>query len=373
MIKEKNIKIKGNLKLFKLAFLIILSFQCCTTKKNDSKSENFFKQKYNIKSKIVVNSNQLLDPTVIELLDSMIIISNYKGSPLIEIYDTLGKPLKKTINIGRGPAEIQITGKIQVNEKDGLFYVGDLLAKKVIECKPYQLFNNDKYVPKVIFNATKDNSIKDVHYDKILVGDSIFIGENRSSKGRLLIMDHNGNSLGYYFDFPAKGMVNSKLTDHGNASLYASAVTLNPKRTKLAMATYSAGMIDLIDLKDGVPSSIWSYNDFFPSHIESMPMGDLVVPVHTKESQTGYLDISATDRYVYALYSGKRIKEKNYDYCSTIRVMNWEANDFFELHLDRNIKRLAVSIDDKKIYGISKNSGEEPEIIVFNTSFIASR
>ena len=349
-----------------LTFQLIVVLLSCGKDKHDAQNIDAFEKKYRIGLESSILIENLLDPTVIEVLDSLIIISNYKAEPLIEIYTTSGVLVKKMIHKGKGPSEILAVGLIQVSDKNNCFYVNDLFAKKIIRYDLPEILEDEGYKPEIVFNALRYDDEENILYDKVLVGEHFFVAENRSPEGRILLIDKNGKSLGYFLGFPKKEEVNPKLTENANSRLYASAVTLSPDLTKMAMASYSAGMIDLLSLENDYISPIWTYQEFLPTNIEAMPMGSQIVAVHTSKSKSAYLDICATNNYVYALFSGRLAEEKDYAYGNIIRVINWEATEFFELHLDRKIKRLTASLDDKKIYGISKNVSGEPEIIVFD-------
>jgi len=345
-----------------LVLLFILFLQSCSDNKNQIKE--VFITKYSVDSKVVIKSDKLLDPNIIEVLDSKIIIGNYKGEPLVEVHDLSKDTVIKVVDKGRGPNEIAMVGRIQVDHEKKKFYINDLFVNKVIECKP----KNNGYELKLMFNSSHFKKREGINYDKVLIGDDVFIGENRSVAGRLVVMDEEGEVKKAYFDFPDKKYVNPKLGDYGNAKLYASAVAINPKLDKLAMVTYSAGMIDLIEIKDKELLPIWSYNEFYPTGIKAYPMGGEIVPMHTEKSRKGYIDVCTTDDYVYALFSGKVSAEKKLKYSSVVRVMNWQANQFFEINLDRDIKRFSVSQDNRQIYGVSKNENGKPEILVFEIS-----
>lgn len=351
---------------FVLMFLFTMVMEACKNKPNEDESGSvFLNNTFDLKSDLIINSSALQDPTIISIIDSTLILCNYKGLPLVELYDKRGKLIQKGINIGRGPGEITIAGGIQTRNKDKIFYISDIVTKKVLEFNLNQFRTNSRYLPRVAFNASEFKRSKDIYYDKILVGNNQFIGENRSPEGRLLLMDAHAKSSGYYIDVPKKDKVNSKLSEFGNSSMYASAVVLNPAGDKIAMATYVGALLNLAEIRGNKIVELWSHTDFYPQGIEAMPMGEDIVPVLTDDAKRGYTDIAATQKYVYALFSGKEVREKNYDFGRIVRVVSWNGKECFSLKLDREVKRLTVTPDDKELYGIGINKKGEPEVIHF--------
>ncbi len=348
---------------FTLFFYVFLILCGCENKNNSDKSDSIFlNTTIDLESDIVINSRVLQDPTLISVIDSTLILCNYKGLPLVELYDKKGKLIQKGINIGRGPGEITIAGGIQTRNKDKIFYINDIVTKKVLEFDLAQFRMNSRYLPRVVFNASEFKGSKDIHYDKILVGNNQFIGENRSPEGRLLLMDVHAKSSGYYIGVP-KNKINPKLSEFGNASMYASAVALNPNRDRIAMATYAGALLNLAEIRDNKIVELWSHTDFYPQGIEAMPMGEDIVPVLTEDAKRGYTDVAATEKYVYALFSGKEVREKDYDFGHIVRVVSWDGKKCFSLKLDREIRRLAITPDDQELYGIGMNKKGEPEVI----------
>lgn len=61
-----------------------------------------------------------------------------------------------------------------------------------------------------------------------------------------------------------------------------------------------------------------------------------------------YLKMKSTDKYIYALYSGKTPKELKgkYDYCSEVHVWDWNGNPIVRFILNKNMSAFAVSPDD---------------------------
>ena len=76
-----------------------------------------------------------------------------------------------------------------------------------------------------------------------------------------------------------------------------------------------------------------------------------------KNNKVGYIATYATDKLVYALYSGIKITElKNVNFeGQTLRVFDWTGTLVKEYGLDVPCSYLCVSDDDRKIWAIASN------------------
>ncbi len=348
-------------------FLLTIIF--CVIGCRNSSNNTPFKSVYNISSSILVQGEKLYDPWDIVLIDSLIIIANQKGEPLIEVYDVSGKLIQNFLTKGKGPEEILMVGGLQQRiggNKQLLVY--DLFQKKFLQ---YDLADISSIMidkPTIALSYYRQHTDTLVLFDKLILGNQWIIGESRSLKGRIALMNMDGSLIKYTGDYPPE--INPKLGDYENANLYASGIALNSDGSRMALATYAAGLIDLYEISSNSVKPLWSYKEFVPNHLEIIEMGEVVRAAFTKKSRYGYPDITASDRFVYALFSGKKFEEPNYSFGKTIRCISWDLSVDFELHTDVNVNRISVSKDDKTIYAIAMSDDTEPEIVSFDISHI---
>lgn len=135
----------------------------------------------------------------------------------------------------------------------------------------------------------------------------------------------------------------------------------------LALATYTAGMIDVYSIKNNFIILNWNYHEFLPEHLYIIEMGETFRAAITDETGYGYADIESTDKLVYSLYSGRKVKEKDYSFGSIIRIFDWNGSIGLELHSDINLRRITVSEDNQYIYiyAIAKDKDDLTCVVVF--------
>jgi hypothetical protein len=339
---------------------------CHHPKNNQQFSENVIE----IKKTIFIDETSLMDPWSILYHDSLIIIANYKGEPLIEVYDVKKNQLGKFLNYGNGPEEILTVGGLQksLNNDDNI-YVYDLHKKYLFEYRLKNIFQH-QFNPDTVYNYStyiynyqKDSTAL---FDKLLHGNGYLIGESRDPRGRIVLLNFDGRLICFGGKYPPNELY-KELPEYEYANLFSSAFVLNNNGSKLAMATYSADMIDIFDLSDySNPKLTWSHEGFLPHDLYIFNSGNAIRAAFTKKSRQGYSDITASDRYIYLIYSGRKVEEKNYSYGNIIRVLSWDGAKKIELHADIELRRITVTPDDKMIYAIAKDEDDNPVIVTFN-------
>ena len=86
----------------------------------------------------------------------------------------------------------------------------------------------------------------------------------------------------------------------------------------------------------------------------------------------GYNDITASDNYIYALFSGKKKKECG-SQSKIIRIIGWNGKAKCELESDLDLKQITVDKYDQVLYAIAVDENSEPEIVKFDLKSVFSK
>lgn len=342
----------------------------CT--KNDG-DDVFSEDIYPIESKTFLDESSLMDPWSIMYHDSLVIIANSKAVPVMEIYNIKGERLGEFLTIGNGPEEVLAIGGLQ--ESDSSVFIFDLFKKTFLEYnlqklfqpgfKPDSVYNYGRY----LYNYQQDSTVL---FDKLLYGKNYLVGESKDPRGRLVLLGHNGDLINFIGNYPPNTY--HGLSDYGYAQLFSYDFILNNDKSKVALATYSADMLDVIDITDtSNPEFVYSHQDFLPHSLQIFSDKYFSRAMFTQKSQQGYCDIAASDDYVYALYSARKIEEDNYSYGARIRVVSWDGTKKFELQSDIDLRRITVTPGDEIIYAISKDEDDNPIVVTFDINKILNR
>lgn len=315
----------------------------------------------------VIFGNVLKDPWALGASDSTIIVGNYKSEPLIEIYDLYGNCLYKTLSLGKGPNEVLNIGSIQTTTEGDNIYICDLFQKKFMEIEKINKTNSVYYYPRTVLNFNDEDKIK-YEIDKIIQYSkhSYFISGD-FNEGRLVYYNSKDKKIEFYLNNNVK--INDKLSCIENNHLFSSAISLSPDKKKIGMATYNADMIDLMAVVDDTLVSLFSNIEFLPNNIQIFELGQGAKAIFTNKSRKGYFDACAGNNFFYMIFSGKTWESASQSekfFSNLIRRISWDGKICQEYILNRPIKRIAISPDEKTLYGISYSEGELPEIVKFN-------
>lgn len=331
-----------------LSSLTLSIFWSCSTQ---IETKELFTETYDAKSEIYISAEQTLDPKTITIVDNAIVLGNSKGTPLIEVYDiTSQEKISEFLTTGNGPDEVLMIGNFQHIKSNDELLVADLFKGKLLKYDVKDILHNNDPKPSTLYKLEENSALK---FDKLFRGANYLVAESRDPQGRILLLGENGEEKGYYLAYPDKEKVDKNLNDLNNANLYAGNITISPALDKIAMATYCAGMIDVCKLEKDRIVPIWNYLEFYPQGIEIIPMGETTAAARTKKSRSGFTCISSSDKYIYALYSGKLYEDPTYTFGEVVYVASWDGEDTYKFNLDKSINRLAVDAEDKHLYGIT--------------------
>ncbi|MFI3261434.1 MAG: BF3164 family lipoprotein [Rikenellaceae bacterium] len=331
--------------------LLCILFLVLSCNNSNNKLNELFTESIDVSSENFIGMENLADPRNLLIIEDMLLICNEKKTPLIEIYDLSSKKIINSfLSLGQGNNEVLTVGNVQYDNQNKQLLVADLFKRKIFSYKVNDISKKIKFKPVVLYERGENSHLL---FDKLYSNNDYLIAESRDPKGRIILMDKAGSEIGYYLDYPSKDIVDENLNDNHNSKLYASTITINPSLGKVALATYSAGMIDVCKIEKDSIVPIWNHTEFYPQGIMIVPMGDETAVAHTQKSRSGFKGISSSDNYVYALYSGKLLEDKTYPYGEVIYVASWDGKDTYKIKLDKSISRLAVDANDEYIYGIT--------------------
>lgn len=331
-------------------FIALCIFSSGCKEKKQIPSMNLFSIKKNISGTLLIDDSKLLNPCSIQIIDSIIIIANSDNDTFLEIHNiNSGEKLKNFLLKGSGPEEFLYIGYIQT-DKENNFYVSDFMSQKFFKYNMKQVLDSLHPTAVHLRNANKiplEGTLLSNCY-KSKYGTII---QNLSDKGRICIVDND--SISFFGNYPPIEAIDDKLTAFNNAKLYQSIATVNPKGNQIALACTLGDMLDVYSISLNRIDSIWSYRNAYPNDVIVMTAGNQQMAGSTSKSIYHYLDLCSSDKYIYALHSGKTIKDKLYTYGNHIRIVSWDKSKSLEIETEDMLRAIAVSSDDKVIYGVS--------------------
>ena len=327
--------------------LLLLLFSCSKTDKLKSTYESFPNSK-SLKGTVVNFNESFFLPQFISYIDNrLVILDNWKNKA-IHIFDlNTQKRLGSGGIIGSSSGEVLSAWTI-TNIDNKSFWVYDLTQGKLVN------FNIDSVIKSTDYHPTKQIkfSTDSMHcYFPILLNDSLIVSPSYSKNGRIAYLNKNGKlikSIGAYPLDLFKGGANRI-----NSQAYQSAITSNPSQNKIALAARYADQIDVFKSSGEELFTIIGPDRFIPEYKLTTVFNNPVVQFSPK-SRFGYLYMQSTDKYIYALYSGRSRKDfpGKANFGQSIHVFDWDGNPIKEYKLDQDIFAFAINEKENTLYAI---------------------
>ena len=347
--------------LYTICVLLSITYYSCKNSNYHVENIDFNNvSEYKAQEIQFIDENPIIGfPTMMTYVDSAIVVVSFKQSNFITILDLKNKQIIETGIKGRGPGEITMPASLSKNNvNDNYFNIYDYAQRKLLiydidSCRQ----NKIKTKPVKIFDveAMPYKCISLNHNKLILSG---LFDESHHFR----ICDSLKNTIFQFGDYNYNTSDRNKprnlsLAYQGNIAVSDSNFVWACSNAQM-IETYKVGKGYEVIKKGSFINGLPQYkplnrNNGFSSAMKS-------------ENRKGFLDLAATPKRIYLLYSGKVIdpkKPSDQVKSSEIQVFNWDALPVEKISLDKEIFNIAISENEKKIYGIIHDP--EPRLIYF--------
>jgi hypothetical protein len=174
-------------RIYSFCTVVILSL---LTGCKEEKEVLFSEKVFNISNSVLIREEGLLDPWDILLIDSVLVIANNKGEPLIETYNMKGFLLQKFLSKGQGPEEISQIGDLLCVDHN--LFVFDLFQRKFLEYDYINLITGSASKPDNIYRFSFIERDSVWFITKLMIGGDFLIGIMAGSGSRINLYDFDG-------------------------------------------------------------------------------------------------------------------------------------------------------------------------------------
>lgn len=193
--------------------------------------------------------------------------------------------------------------------------------------------------------------------------DSLFVASGTFPNGkRFKVLDRNGKVYGYMNDYPLEEK--TELPFYIVGISYLSTMTSYPTSNRFAVGTQYGSMLDVMEWnqQDSTLHRVGGICEFKPRLTSKDYMG---TPNFAPDAQTrwGYIYLDSDAEYIYALYSGKLVSDKDSRKCNTVHVLDWDGNPVCQIMLDKDVKDIAVVRN--KLYALYEDADIGFEVIEY--------
>lgn len=327
-----------------LIFILIFTISCNHQRKEGHQEQ--FKKVFDVNSRKLnvdtykINSFGRMIPFED---DHLLIKENYMGESLLDKIDYTQDSVHSFVRMGVGPDEYIMLRLMQKTEPKSI-KMFDIQKKQIIT---KELEGN---ISNILNLSCMPLSVIQIR-DKYIISGLMDRDENDNK--RYAILNSDGKYIKSFGDFPddkkEEGIKSRVLA-------YQDYMVCNPNKGRLATVCSSGAIFELWQI-DETPYLIKSYHDIYPIYTNDSRPGYNSIR-HGKDNTIGYTDIYATHRYIYALYSGKKMAEHsnegmmNAKLTNSIFVYDWDGKCICRLATDVKLFNLCVTDDDRELIGL---------------------
>mgnify|MGYP006282370401 CR=1 FL=1 len=328
--------------IYVLLFLTVLF--ACNRPQNETISN--FPKTIELKGK-TINTEPFKAMDITGIIDSIIIVNTGLSSYKFYLFNKNDFSLiAKTGKTGKGPKELTSATIGNIDQKKNCFYCLDRSKLKVFRFNLKAALNNKDYLPEIYTKLPEKYS----HTSKInVVNDSTIIASGMLDYN-LYVINKNGSVSKKIGKLPNKPN-NIKAVDHSN--YYRNLTTYNHHLKKLATAY---NRFDTIKAYTITGNKLFQKvgPDFIKTNYKDLYRGS---------NKTAYWKMHSDNKYIYALYSGKKRYEMPSDANSlnniklfhpkTLHIFDWEGNPKLKINLDKSIVDFAIDKETNRLIGLS--------------------
>lgn len=319
-----------------------------------SESEHLFQRKSNIQEDSLATIEGLVCDK-----ENLVVYDLHSGDSYTLFDKNTGEYITRFGTIGQGPGEIPSGCYGYLLKKN--FSVFDDQMRIVMKYNLDSLRNNNEKVYPMRLAKYK---MPNVQISRLIAIDdsTFFCAGTYKSKYQYILFDKNSKILAYGIEVynaadSAFNMYTRYLANQGD-------LVLRPGKNMFAYSVNFSSNLDIIEIVNGKIELKKSLRLGDPIY-KSMSNGIYQSVDLTEDSQVGYINLSATDRYIYALYSDKKIYE-NGRKSNTILVFDWEGNAVKKYSLDVDAYYIAIDEVDQTIFAAVKKADGGWSVVCYN-------
>lgn len=192
----------------------------------------------------------------------------------------------------------------------------------------------------------------------IAIDDSTFVGAGEyKSRYQYLLFDKNNRVLDCGVDIYNAG--DSAFNIHTRFLANQGGLIMHPEKKAFAYSVYFSSNMDFFEVinnKIKLIKSLRLGDPICEPDVGTMEgVGTYYSVRRTENSQAGYINLSATAKYVYALYSDKKLDENGWK-SDVVLVFDWDGNPVKKYVLDTEAHYIAVDEERKSLFAAVGNA-----------------
>lgn len=305
-----------------------------------------------LRGEVLSESDSLGIPFSVAVNGEHLLVSDAAGEPAVHVFRLPAGALVGSFGReGQGPGEFVSVRSVEpVHGRPGEFWVYDITLKRMTHVDVRRLGRPGENVHDRILTFRSDLlPMGPVWTDEAtLLSHGIFVD------GRLAQFDTAGRLVRTVGPLPPSRRRNEPVTVVQHA--YTGTMAPAPSRGLLALATRHADRLEIYHA-DGRPVAVVQGPDAFDPVYEMETRGGSAFMSTGDDLRFGYLDVAATDREVFALYSGRTRSDHpgRANYGDRVHVYDWSGRLLRVLLLDHSAIGIAVDARAEHLYAVRQD------------------
>ena len=327
----------------------------CSNKSNLSFTPPAFPESVSLKGKVLVDSFMIGACYDIAYYNKTLLVIGYTGEKEENIHlfsRENGTHIKSILPKGRGAGEAIAVPHIDIDHRTGMAFFYDYMAYRLHYFQVDSIIGHTNTTDYLFSSAYP-------YMARILKGQEGYIGIEgcRKADGKIprLFLIEQDSIIDEYYRYPA---VDIPVKNGIKASYIYAHYAMGSNKNKIVCASTYGAILEIFNITS--------------NHIELDTIVGFVPPVYTTdkngflnilpgETTWGFLDLYATDKYIYTIYcGGKDIQNKN-----KIAVFDWKGQGVRLYSTDYQLECICVDEKSDKIYATTVNSKGEKIIVEF--------
>jgi hypothetical protein len=182
------------------------------------------------------------------------------------------------------------------------------------------------------------------------------------------LVDSTGVQVGTFFEYPYRDAAERQ--NQSRSMAYQGTLSANPSKTKFVYSSFFGEIIHFYSIEENNIKNIAKIENEYPLYQDSSNGNSRGVSYDPK-GEIGYIATCATDRFVYAIYSGRTAlewseKKRGIYEGQMLHVFDWNGVLVKRYELDVPCGFLCVSDDDAKMWAIATNDNGETVLASFD-------
>ncbi len=313
---------------------------------------------------VVGETTQLQLPTALRVVGPyLVVIDDFSDSVLHVFRGVDGALVRSLGRRGKGPGEF--AGAWQIDPVPGSgseFWVYDLGLRRITHVDLRRVLAGEALAHERMINLTSPATV----LGPVWLGDTVLVTPGLFAQGRLGYFDSDGRLLRTRGELPrGTGRFPASVVQ----SAYQAVLRPSPDRTRLALATRYAGKLDIYDAGGVFLRTAATPFQFEPRYSVAEGARGPVMATDV-DVRLGYVDLATTDRYIFALFSG-RLREcykGEAPFGDVIHVFGWNGDLLRVLKLDASVLAIDVDTGTAALYAVRHDP--QPAVMRYALGFL---